>query len=77
MKYVWIWLGEAALYGVVFVLLFIYGPERAAYSFVRRFTGVISGDTWDKYYFLSLCILSLFTVSLVIYITARIRKRYF
>lgn len=76
MKYVWIWLGESALYCVVFVLLFTYGPERAAYSFVRRFTGVIPGDTWEKYYFLALCVLSLLTVSLVIYITVRIRKRY-
>lgn len=74
MKYVWIWIAEAALYCVVLVFLFSAAPENAAYDLVSQFTGMIPGDTWEKYYFLALCVLSLLTVSLVIYITLRIRK---
>lgn len=77
MKYVWIWIAESALYCVVLVFLFRAVPENTAYDLVSQFTRMIPGDTWEKYYSLALCVLSLLIVSLVIYITARIRKRYF
>lgn len=65
------------LYCAILVILFITVPEAAAYRFVRQFTGVIPGDVWDKYYFLSLCVLSLLMVSLVIYIVARLKVMFF
>ncbi|SQC93299.1 Uncharacterised protein [Cedecea neteri] len=45
MKYVWIWIAEAALYCVVLVFLFSAAPENAAYDLVSQFTGMIPGDT--------------------------------
>lgn len=77
MKYVIFWICESILYCVILVILFITVPEAVAYRFVRQFTGVIPGDVWDKYYFLSLCVLSLLMVSLVIYIVARMKDMFF
>lgn len=77
MKYVIMWICESMLYCAILVILFITVPEAAAYRFVRQFTGVIPGDVWDKYYFLSLCVLSLLMVSLVIYIVARLKVMFF
>jgi len=75
MHYVLLWVGEAFLYVLVLASLFLFMPEIKAYSLVRIFTGVIPGDTWDKYYFLSLCIASLLIVAIIIYISASLKKR--
>lgn len=74
-QYVLLWIGEACLYTVVLVLLFVLMPEVKVYSLIRIYTGVIPGDTWDKYYFLFICISSLLIVSIIVYLTALIRKR--
>ena len=75
MHYVLLWIGEALLFALVLAALFLLIPEMKAYSLVRMFTDVIPGDTWDKYYFLSLCILSLLIVAIIVYITASLKKR--
>ncbi|NYU11771.1 hypothetical protein A8O28_20810 [Enterobacteriaceae bacterium CCUG 67584] len=75
LHYVLLWIGEALLYTLVLAALFLLIPEMKAYSLVRMFTDVIPGDTWDKYYFLSLCILSLLIVAIIVYITASLKKR--
>ncbi|EOA1822658.1 hypothetical protein ACHUNR_001090 [Raoultella planticola] len=74
-QYALLWIGEALLYTVVFVLLFLFMPEVKTYYLIRHYTEVIPGDIWDKYYFLSLCIASLFIVAIVVYITAAIKRR--
>lgn len=74
-QYALLWIGEAFLYAAVFVLLFLLLPEVKVYYLIRRYTDVIPGDIWDKYYFLSLCIASLFIVAIVVYITAAIKRR--
>ncbi|HHT0226735.1 TPA: hypothetical protein ACTW4G_005710, partial [Raoultella planticola] len=74
-QYALLWIGEALLYTVVFVLMFLFMPEVKTYYLIRRYTEVIPGDIWDKYYFLSLCIASLFIVAIVVYITAAIKRR--
>lgn len=74
-QYVLLWIGEASLYIVVLVILFILMPEIKVYNLIRMYTGVIPGDTWDKFYFLFLCMSSLLIVSIVVYLTALIRKR--
>ncbi|ANZ04497.1 MULTISPECIES: hypothetical protein [Raoultella] len=74
-QYALLWIGEALLYAVVFVLLFLFMPEVKTYYLIRRYTEVIPGDIWDKYYFLSLCIASLLIVAIVVYITAAIKRR--
>ncbi|MXF45669.1 hypothetical protein GR294_03640 [Raoultella sp. Lac2] len=73
-QYALLWIGEALLYTVVFVLLFLFMPEVKTYYLIRRYTEVIPGDIWDKYYFLSLCIASLFIVAIVVYVTAAIKR---
>ncbi|WP_336998417.1 hypothetical protein [Leclercia sp. M50] len=75
LHYVLLWIGEALLYTLVLAALFLLIPEMKAYNLVRMFTDVIPGDTWDKYYFLSLCILSLLIVAIIVYITASLKKR--
>ena len=75
LHYVFLGIGEALLYTLVLAALFLLIPEMKAYSLVRIFTDVIPGDTWDKYYFLSLCILSLLIVAIIVYITASLKKR--
>ncbi|PJR67952.1 hypothetical protein [Raoultella sp. T31] len=74
-QYALLWIGEALLYTVVFVLLFLFMPEVKTYYLIRRYTEVIPGDIWDKYYFLSLCIASLFIVAIVVYVTAAVKRR--
>ena len=74
-QYVLLWIGAAFLYAVTLVLLLRFMPEVELYGLIRKFTGVISGDVWDKYYFLSICLASLLIVSIVVYITALIKKR--
>lgn len=74
-QYVLLWIGEAFLYMAVFVSLFVLMPEVKLYWFIRRYTSVIPGDTWDKYYFLFLCTASLLIVSIVVYLAAMIKKR--
>jgi cellulose synthase/poly-beta-1,6-N-acetylglucosamine synthase-like glycosyltransferase len=74
-QYVLLWIGAAFLYAVTLVLLLTFMPEVEFYGLIRKFTGVISGDVWDKYYFLSICLASLLIVSIVVYITALIKKR--
>ena len=75
MHYVLLWIGEALLYTLVLAALFLLIPEMKVYSLVRMFTDVITGDTWDKYYFLSLCIASLLIVAIIVYISASLKKR--
>ena len=74
-QYALLWIGEALLYTVVFVLLFLFMPEVKTYYLIRRYTEVIPGDIWDKYYFLALCVASLLIVAIVVYITAAIKRR--
>lgn len=69
-QYALLWIGEAFLFSVVLILLYLLIPESEAYSIIRDFTSVIPGDTWDKYYFLFLCVTSLFIVAVTIYLTA-------
>lgn len=75
MHYVLLWIGEALLYTLVLAALFLLIPEMKVYSLVRMFTDVIPGDTWDKYYFLALCIASLLIVAIIVYISASLKKR--
>lgn len=75
MHYVLLWIGKALLFALVLAALFLLIPEMKAYSLVRMFTNVIPGDTWDKYYFLSLCISSLLIVAIIVYISASLKKR--
>lgn len=75
MHYVLLWIGEALLFALVLAALFLLIPEMKAYSLVRMFTDVIPDDTWDKYYFLSLCISSLLIVAIIVYISASLKKR--
>lgn len=74
-QYALLWVGEALLFTVVLVLMYVMMPEVKVYSFIRMYTGVIPGDTWDKYYFLSICVSSLLIVAMLIYLTALIKKR--
>lgn len=74
-QYVLLWIGEAFLYTVVLMLLFAILPEVKVYDFIRMHTTVIPGDTWDKYYFLFLCVASLFIVSIIVYLIAVIKRR--
>lgn len=73
--FVGLWIAEALLYIAVLIVLFITFPEGDVYKFIRNFTGVVQGDIWDKYYFLTLCIVSLFIVSIIIYCIAMLKKR--
>ena len=75
MKYVLLWLGEFFLFVVVLVLLYTFIPEVRIYEIVRSYLGIIPDYTWGKYYFLSICIISLLMVSVVIFITTLIKKR--
>jgi ABC-type Fe3+-siderophore transport system permease subunit len=74
-QYALLWVGEALLFTVVLVLIYVLMPEVKVYSLIRMYTGVIPGDTWDKYYFLFLCVSSLLIVALLVYLTALIKKR--
>lgn len=74
-QYVLLWVGEAFLYILVLVLLFIMMPEVKFYEWIRIYAGVIPGDAWDKYYFLGLCIASLLIVSVIIFLTALVKRK--
>jgi len=74
-QYALLWIGEALLFTVVLVLIYALMPEVKVYSLIRMYTGVIPGDTWDKYYFLYICVLSLLIVAILVYLTALIKKR--
>lgn len=69
-KHVITWLVESVVYVLVLIALFSFFPEDKAYWFIRHYTGVITGDGWDKYYFLSLCIASLIITAIIVYIAA-------
>lgn len=73
--YALLWIGEALLFTVVLVLIYALMPEVKVYSLIRMYTDVIPGDTWDKYYFLFLCVSSLLIVAILVYLTALIKKR--
>ncbi|PAC08511.1 hypothetical protein CD006_22440 [Enterobacter sp. 10-1] len=73
-QYVLLWFGEALLFTVTFVLLYVLIPEVKMYRLITDLTGFMSDFTWDKYYFLSVCLTSLLIVSIVVYITALIKS---
>ncbi|WP_368541562.1 hypothetical protein [Enterobacter soli] len=73
-QYTLLWIGEALLFSVVLIVLYAFIPESKAYNIIRNFTGVIPGDTWDKYYFLFLCLSSLFIVAVIVFISAVFKK---
>ncbi|MBZ0059624.1 MULTISPECIES: hypothetical protein [unclassified Leclercia] len=75
MHFVFLWIGEAFLFTLALITLYLFIPEMKAYDLIRLYTGVIPGDTWDKYYFLALCITALLTVSVIVYILALFKKR--
>ena len=74
-QYVLLWFGEVLLFTVTFVLLYVLMPEVKMHRLITDLTGFMSDFTWDKYYFLALCVASLLIVAGVVYITALIKKR--
>lgn len=74
-QYVLLWIGEACLFSIVLVSLFTVFPEDKVYWFFRKSLGFIEEDSWNNYYFLSLCLTSLLLVSIVVYVTALMKKR--
>lgn len=50
-QYVLLWFGQALLFTVVFVLLYVLIPEIKMYRLITELTGFMSDFTWDKYYF--------------------------
>ncbi|MBS1204926.1 MAG: hypothetical protein H6R25_1825 [Proteobacteria bacterium] len=74
-QYVLLWISEAFLFATALVMLFIIFPEDKVYWFFRERLGFIEEYTWNNYYFLSLCVTSLLIVSIVVYLTAVIKKR--
>ena len=74
-QYVLLWFGQALLFAVVFFLLYVLIPEIKMYRLITEVTGFMSDFTWDKYYFLALCIASLFIVAIVVYVTAAVKRR--
>lgn len=74
-QYVILWFGQALLFTVVFVLLYVLIPEIKMYRLITESTGFMSDFTWDKYYFLALCVASLLIVAIVVYITVLIKRR--
>ncbi|GEM_PF-1578102 len=73
--YVFLWIGEATLFMLALMLLFLLMPEMKVYDLIRLYTGIIPGDAWDKYYFLGLCISALLIVSIIIYTLALLKKK--
>mgnify|MGYP004712199829 FL=1 len=74
-QYVLLWIGEAFLFAIALVTLFIVFPEDKVYWFFRQRLGFIEEYTWNNYYFMTLCLTSLLIVSIIVYVTALIRKR--
>ena len=74
-QYVFLWIGEAFLFAIALVTLFIIFPEDKVYWLFSKRLGFIEEYTWNNYYFMTLCLTSLLIVSIIVYVTALIRKR--
>lgn len=74
-QHVLLWIGEAFLYTFVLALLFIKIAEVDIYWLIREYTGIIPDYILKTWYFLFLCVVSLMSVAIMVYLVTIVNNK--